>query len=97
MSGPCFVMQYPFCNYFTEEENASCCRDNCIQNIHLGRYIVEYTVGNLVLRRRTSGAEKRDFRAYSISDDIPSQMKKIEYGYPHSNAILQFRLKWEHC
>ena len=24
--------------------------DNCIQNFHLGRYIVEYTVGNLVLR-----------------------------------------------
>ena len=26
--------------------------DNCIQNFHLGRYIVGYTVGNLVLRRR---------------------------------------------
>ena len=24
--------------------------DNCIQNFHLGRYIVGYTVGNLVLR-----------------------------------------------
>ena len=24
--------------------------DNCIQNFHLGRNIVEYTVGNLVLR-----------------------------------------------
>ena len=24
--------------------------DNCIQNIHLWRYIVRYTVGNLVLR-----------------------------------------------
>ena len=23
--------------------------DNCIQNFHLGRYIVGYTVGNLVL------------------------------------------------
>ena len=28
--------------------------DNCIQNFHLGRYIVGYTVGNLVLRRRVS-------------------------------------------
>ena len=27
--------------------------DNCIQNFHLGRYIVGYTVG--VLRRRVSG------------------------------------------
>ena len=26
--------------------------DNCIQNFHLGRYIVGYPVGNLVLRRR---------------------------------------------
>ena len=26
--------------------------DDCIQNFHLGRYIVDYTVGNLVLRRR---------------------------------------------
>ena len=26
--------------------------DNCIQNFHLGRYIVRYTVGNFVLRRR---------------------------------------------
>ena len=34
--------------------------DNCIQNFHLGRY----TVGNLVLRRRISGAVKRDFRTY---------------------------------
>ena len=26
--------------------------DNCIQNFHFGRYIVGYTVGNLVLWRR---------------------------------------------
>ena len=38
--------------------------DNCIQNFHLGRYIVGYTVGNFVLRRRGSGAVKRDFRTY---------------------------------
>ena len=38
--------------------------DNCIQNFHLGRYIVGYTVGNLVLRRRVRGAIKRDFRTY---------------------------------
>ena len=38
--------------------------DYCIQNFHLGRYIVGYTDGNLVLRRRASGAVKRDFRTY---------------------------------
>ena len=38
--------------------------DNCSQNFHLGMYIVGYKVGNLVLRRRTSGAEKCDFRTY---------------------------------
>ena len=32
-----------------------------------------------------------------ISDDIPLLMKKIEYCYPHSNALLQFRLEMEHC
>ena len=26
--------------------------DNCIQNVHLGRYIVGYMVGNFVLQRR---------------------------------------------
>ena len=30
--------------------------DNCIQILQLGRYIVGYTVANLVLRRSTSGA-----------------------------------------
>ena len=35
--------------------------DTCIQKFHLGTYIVGYTVGNLVLRRRASGAVKRDF------------------------------------
>ena len=38
--------------------------DNCIQNFHLGWYIVRYTVGNSVLQRRTSEAVKHDFRTY---------------------------------
>ena len=38
--------------------------DNCIQHFHLVTYMVGYTVGNLVLRRRASGAVKRDFRTY---------------------------------
>ena len=35
-------------------------RDNCIRNVHLGRY----TVRNLVLWRNASGAIKHDFRPY---------------------------------
>ena len=59
--------------------------DNCIQFFYLGRYIVGYTVGNLVLRRRVSGAVKRDFRTYIRR--YTSLNEKIEYGYPHSNAL----------
>ena len=65
--------------------------DNCIQNFHLERYIVGYTVGNLVLRRRVSGAVKRDFRTYIRRYTSPNE--KFEYGYPHSNALLIFPLK----
>ena len=61
--------------------------DNCIQNFHLGRYIVGYTVGNLVLRRRASGAVKRDFRTYIWRYTSPNE--NFEYRYPQSNALLQ--------
>ena len=67
--------------------------DNCIQNFHLGRYIVGYTVGNLVLRRHACGALKRDFRTYIRRYTSPNE--NFEYGYPHSNALLQFRLESE--
>ena len=62
--------------------------DNCIQNFHLGRYIVGYTVGNLVLWRRISGAVKRDFRMYIRRYTSPNE--NFEHGYPHSNALLTF-------
>ena len=65
--------------------------DNCIQNLHLGRYIVGYTVGNLVLRRRVSGAVKRDFRTYIRRYTSPNE--NFEYSYPHSNALLTFSLQ----
>ena len=38
--------------------------DNHIQNFHLGRYIVDYTVGYLGFRQRVSEAIKSDFRLY---------------------------------
>ena len=69
--------------------------DNCIQNFHLGRYIVGYTVGNLVLRRSASGAVKHDLRTYIRRYTSPTE--NFEYGYPHSNALLQFALKVERC
>ena len=64
--------------------------DNCIQNFHLGRYIVGYTVGNLVLWRCVSRAVKRDFRTY-IRQTSPNE--NFEHGYPHSNALLTFSLQ----
>ena len=67
--------------------------DNCIQNFHLGRYIVGYTVGNLVLRRRVSGVVKRDFRTYIRRYTSPNE--NFEYGYPNSNALLTFSLRKE--
>ena len=56
-------------------------------------YIIGYMVGNLVLRQRVSGDVKRDFRMY-IWRYISSN-ENFEYGYPHSNALLQFELKLE--
>ena len=57
--------------------------DNCIQNFHLGRDIVGYAVGNLVLRIY--------IRLYT------SPNENFEYCYSHSNALLQFCLKLECC
>ena len=46
---------------------------NCIQHFQLGKYIVRYTVGNLVLRPSASGAWK--VISDLISNHIPPQMK----------------------
>ena len=72
--------------------------DNCIQNFHLGKYIVRYTVGNLVLQRQASGAVKCDFRmTYIRRYTCTSPNENFEYGYPHSNALLQSLFKLERC
>ena len=60
--------------------------DNCIQNIHLGRYIVDYMVGNFILRGCVRGAVKRNFRPYNRRYTSPNE--HFEYGYPHSNALF---------
>ena len=69
--------------------------DNCIRNFHLGRYIVGYTVRNLVLRPHASGAVKRDFQTYIWQYTFPNE--NFEYGYPNFNVLLQFHLQFEHC
>ena len=61
--------------------------NNYIQNVHLGRYIVGYMVGNFVLRRHASGAIKCNFRPYNWQYTSPNE--HFEYGYPHSNALHQ--------
>ena len=43
-------------------------------------------VGNFVLRRRVSGALKRNFRPYNRWYISPNE--NFEYGYPHSNALF---------
>ena len=60
-------------------------------NIRLGRYIVGYTVGNLVLQRCASVAVKRDFQPYIQRYNCTNE--NFKYGYPHSNALLEYRLK----
>ena len=52
-------------------------------------------VGNLFLRRRASGVLKHDFRTYIPRYTSPND--NLEYGYPHSNVLLQSRHKSEHC
>ena len=69
--------------------------DNCIQNFHLVRYSVRYTVGNLDLRRHASRAVKRDIQTYIRRYTSPNE--NFENGYPHSNALLQFPLKLKRC
>ena len=61
-------------------------RGYSIPNFHLGRHIIGYTVGNLVLRGSASGAVKRDFPMYI--QPYTSSNKIFEHGYPHSNALL---------
>ena len=45
--------------------------------------------------RHSSGAVKRDFRKYIRR--YTSLNENVEYGYPHSNALLQMELKLECC
>ena len=73
-------------------------RDLCMlkMSIFRGQLYSKFSFGEvLVLRRRASGAVKRDFRPYIRRYTSPNE--NFEYGYPHSNALLQFELKLERC
>ena len=65
--------------------------DNCIQNFHLGRYV--YRQGRKFSFTVTH--VKPDFLLYIRRYTSP--IGKFEYGYLHSNALLQFTLKLKHC
>ena len=54
-----------------------------------------YTVGNYVLWRYASGAVKCNFQTYIPRFTSPNQ--NFECSYPHSNVLLQFRLKLKGC
>ena len=47
--------------------------NTCSQICHLGRYIIGYMVGNLVLRLRVSGAIKHDFGLYIRQYTSPNE------------------------
>ena len=68
--------------------------DNCIQIFYSGN--VRYTVENWSFTAmHMSGAIELNF--LSNIQQYTSPNEHFEYGYPHSNALLLFRLKLEHC
>ena len=70
--------------------------DNCIQNFLFGEvYCPGYMFGNLVLKQEVCRAIKCDFRPYIQQYTAPNEY--FEYGYPNSNALLQFCPEFEHC
>ena len=71
-------------------------------DVKLGDNYSKYSFGEVYLRIypqkfnfEVSRAVKRDFQPYIQLYTSPNE--NFEYGYPHSNAYLQFRLKLEAC
>ena len=65
-----------------------------VTQLMMSNYFRQYITGYKlpqILRRRMSGAVKRDFRPYI--QRYTSSNKNFEYGYPHSSALLQSQLK----
>ena len=75
----------------------NCCDylgDNSIQIFHFGWYIMGYTVGKFVLRRRVSGAVKHICRPSIHRYTAPNE--KFEYCYPHSNVLFNYKHRKMH-
>ena len=66
--------------------------DNCIQNFHLDRYIVRYTVENLVLRQRVSVAV--NMISKHTSNDMHPQMKLLNMVIPILIHFCSFVSNW---
>ena len=56
---------------------------------------MDIRLDNLVLRRRASGPVKRNFRTFI--ERYTSTNEYFDYGFPYSNALLQFVLKLGRC
>ena len=52
-------------------------------------------IRNCIIHLSSRGAVKHDFRPYMGRYTSPNE--NFEYGYPYSNALLQFELKLERC
>ena len=83
------------CNHMSCLDIVDNLGDNCIQNFHLGRYIVGYTIGNLVLcvavKINLRIAVKLNFQQYIRR--YTSSNENFEYSYPNSNALLTFYIQ----
>ena len=88
-----------FCFSYSIESGCICgwsyeLGDNSIHNFHLGRCIVRYT--SKILFYGDARPELSKVISYQISDDRPYirqytfPNENFEYGYPNSNAFLQF-------
>ena len=69
--------------------------DNCIQNFSFGEVYRRIYGGKFSFTAMREWSRKRDFRTYIRR--YTSQNENFLYGYPHSNALLQSRLKLERC
>ena len=73
---------------------------NHIQNVHMGRYIVPYMVGNHILWFRSHASVKLNFQPY-MGLCIPPQMKILNtvipkvYKFPSHYELMGYRHSWQ--
>ena len=69
--------------------------DNCIQKFSFGEVYRRIYGRKFSFTATRERSRKCDFRTYIRRYTVPNG--NFEYGYPHSNALLQFCLKFERC